>query len=217
MGQEPQDIIEISSDESESEPEAKLELEKTKQTYQSLSKKRTLSESTLANKLNSPRKRQLTKAEVIEVFDSDNDSDVQVPTINLKAEILPISIPNSPRSKPQTIKALANKVTVTPVSEELKPPIKDESSIPTESEFKLEINESAKDSDGRYIVTKKVKVDGVEVLSEVPKRWPVPPEDTTVAYVINLNEDKRWRESKDKGHKGFDPFLKQEVTSISKL
>ena len=43
------------------------------------------------------------------------------------------------------------------------------------------LDESAKDSEGRYIVTKKVKVDSVEGLTEVPKRWPVPPEDTTVA------------------------------------
>lgn len=72
---------------------------------------------------------------------------------------------------------------------------------------KLGIDESAKDSD----VTKKVKVDSIENLSEVPKQWPVPPENITVAYVINLNEDKRWWEGSSK-EKAFDQFLKQEVT-----
>lgn len=110
---------------------------------------------------------------------------------------------------------------VTPISgtgEDLKPRIKGESSstaatTPSSPGFKVEINESAKDSEGRYIVTKKVKVDRVEYLSEVPKRWPVPPEDATVAYVVNLNEDRRWQEGTGKD-KAFDRFLKQEVCNV---
>jgi hypothetical protein len=101
------------------------------------------------------------------------------------------------------------------VGEELKPRVKGESLSTTTLSpgFKVEIDESAKDSEGRYIVTKKVKVDRVEYLSEVPKQWPVPPEDATVAYVVNLNEDRRWQEGTGKD-KAFDQFLKQEVCYV---
>ena len=78
------------------------------------------------------------------------------------------------------------------------------------SSSKSTSQQRSKDSEGRYIVTKKVKVDRVEHLSEVPKRWPVPPEDATVAYVIDLNEDKKWQEGTSKNI-AFDRFLKQEV------
>ena len=183
-----QNIIEISSN---SEPEVNLQV-------QSVLKKQTLSAPTNE----SPSKKRLKKVEVIELLDSDDE----VPTI--KAEILPHKIPmsTSSGSEKQDIKMNSQVTPPAPDSKELKPQIKSES-------FKLEINESAKDSDGRYIVTKKVKVNKVETLSEVPKRWPVPAEDLTVAYVIDLNEDQRWREGNSKD-KAFDQFLKQEVTSL---
>jgi hypothetical protein len=154
------------------------------------------------------------KVEVIELLDSDDDA----PTI--KPEIPTSTNPILSRSRKENIKMEE----VTPISggEEPKPQIKGKSSsttMPPGSKF--EINESAKDSEGRYIVTKKVKVDRVERLSEVPKRWPVPPEDATVAYVIYLNDDKKWQEGTGK-NVAFDRFLKQEVKffcirAISKL
>jgi hypothetical protein len=181
-----------------------------KQNFQSLSKKRTLSASTN----DPPSKRQLMEAaaEVIELLDSDDDI-IRVDNIpTIEAEPLPSMIP------------ISSKHWIPPFSklEAEKPQIKPESTqsrsttgtgMTTPLGFKLRINESAKDSEGRYIVTKKVKVDSVESLSEVPKRWPVPPEDTSVAYVINLSEDKRWRDGTSK-EKAFDRFLKQEVTYL---
>ena len=131
-------------------------------------------------------------AGVIELL---SDSDDDIPTI--KAEPLPSMIPISSKQIPSISKV------------EEKPQIKLESTqsrstTVTPLGFKLRIDESAKDSEGRYIVTKKVKVDSVESLSEVLKRWPVPPEDTTVAYVrINLSEDKRWQNGTSK-EKAFD-------------
>jgi hypothetical protein len=77
----------------------------------------------------------------------------------------------------------------------------------------LEIDESARDKDGKYVLNQKVKVDSIEFLSEVPKRWPVPPEDTKVAYIINLSEDKKWKEATRKA-KNLDHFLKQEVLYV---
>ena len=190
IGQEPQDsdIIEISSD---SEPEAKVQL---------LSKKRTLSAPTN----DPPSKRQQLMEAAAGVIELLSDLDDDIPTI--KAEPLPSMIPISSKQIPSISKV------------EEKPQIKLESTqlrstTVTPLGFKLRIDESAKDSEGRYIVTKKVKVDSVESLSEVPKRWPVPPEDTTVAYVINLSEDKRWQDGTSR-EKAFDQFLKQEVTSL---
>jgi hypothetical protein len=185
------DIIEISSD---SEPEAKVQF---------LSKKRTLSAPTN----DPPSKRQQLMEAAAGVIELLSDSDDDIPSFpTIKAEPLPSMIPISSKQIPS-------------ISEvEEKPQIKLESTqsrstTVTPSGFKLRIDESAKDSEGRYIVTKKVKVDSVESLSEVPKRWPVPPEDTTVAYVINLSEDKRWQDGTSK-EKAFDRFLKQEVTSL---
>lgn len=74
------------------------------------------------------------------------------------------------------------------------------------------INEAAKDKDGRYIVTKKVKVDSIENLQEIPTRWPITPEGNNTAYVINLNNDKKWQElDPNCKKKHLDRFIKQEV------
>ena len=189
------DIIEISSD---SEPE-----EKKPQRNHILSKKRTLSAPT--NDL--PSKRRLTEVEVIELLDSDDDA----PTI--KSEILASTIPTASKSRKEVSTPQAG----ISAGNELTPQIqfKGEASSttmpPPGLNLKFEIDESAKDDKGRYVVTKKVRVDRVEHLSEVPKWWPVPPEDATVAYVIDLNEDKKWQEGTGKD-KAFDRFLKQEVT-----
>lgn len=74
------------------------------------------------------------------------------------------------------------------------------------------IKDATKDKDGRYIVTQKVKVDSIENLREVPSRWPIPPEGTSTAYVIDLNNDKKWQDlDTNNKKKGLDRFLKQEV------
>ena len=45
-------------------------------------------------------------------------------------------------------------------------------------------SELARDGDGRFIVTRKFKVDAVEHLDSVPSHWPVPKVDT--AYILDF-------------------------------
>ena len=146
------------------------------------------------------------KVEVIELLDSDDDAPTikpEIPASMIPANMISASTnPTLSRSRKEDIKM----EDVTPISdgEEFKPQIKGESlSTTTPPGFKFKINESAKDNEGRYIVMKKVKVDRVEHLSEVLKRWPVPLEDATVVYVIDLNEDRKWQEGTGKD-KAFD-------------
>jgi hypothetical protein len=73
---------------------------------------------------------------------------------------------------------------------------------------------AAQDKDGRFILTQKVKVDFLEKLTEVPARWPIPAEETNTAYVINLNDDKKWRELDMNSKKKLDRFVKQEVSPL---
>jgi hypothetical protein len=74
------------------------------------------------------------------------------------------------------------------------------------------VNEAVKDKLGRYIITQKVKVDSIENLLEVPPCWPIPPEETNTAYVIDLNTDKKWQElDTNSKKKQLDRFIKQEV------
>ena len=89
----------------------------------------------------------------------------------------------------------------------------------TRDDVKVErgnFNEAAKDKLGRYIVTQKVKVDSIRNLSEVPARWPIPTlEGTNTAYVIDLNNDKKWQElDTNNKKKRLDRFVKQEVCPI---
>jgi hypothetical protein len=85
----------------------------------------------------------------------------------------------------------------------------------TDTNLELAVGKAEKDRDGKFILTKKVKVDEIEHLSEVPKRWPIPPKGLNVAYVVDLNNDKRWKELDKK--KGLDRFLKQEVFNFKFL
>lgn len=69
-----------------------------------------------------------------------------------------------------------------------------------------------KDTAGRIIVTRKVKVDAVEHLEGIPSCWPVPSVDT--AYVLDFSDDTRLPDQGGtaKGKlKGLDVFLKAEV------
>ena len=71
---------------------------------------------------------------------------------------------------------------------------------------------ATKDKLGRYIITQKVKVDLIENLLEVPTRWPIPLEGTNTAYIIDLNNDKKWQElDTNSKKKQLDCFIKQEV------
>jgi hypothetical protein len=90
----------------------------------------------------------------------------------------------------------------------------------TKSEFPSTVGTTAasdgfpKDREGRYIVTRKVKVDSVEHLDGVPHRWPVPEVDT--AYVLDFGGDARVSGQDNavtvtRKPKGLDTFLKSEV------
>ena len=75
-------------------------------------------------------------------------------------------------------------------------------------------HESARGRDGKFMVTQKVKVDSIKNLLEVPARWPIPPEGVNTAYVIDLNNDKKWQEldTNTKKNLRLDRFIKQEVS-----
>ena len=79
----------------------------------------------------------------------------------------------------------------------------------TDTNLEIAIEKAGKDRDGKFILTKKVKIDVIKHLSEAPKQWLIPPKSLSVAYVVDLNNDKRWQEVDKK--KGLDRFLKQEV------
>lgn len=71
-------------------------------------------------------------------------------------------------------------------------------------------DELPRDRDGRYIVTRKVKVDAVEHLDSIPRHWPVPKMDT--AYILDFTDDARVSDRNDaRKPKGLDTFLKAEV------
>jgi hypothetical protein len=75
-----------------------------------------------------------------------------------------------------------------------------------------------KDKDGRFVLTQKVKVDSIEKLTEVPARWPILPAGTNTAYVIDLNDDKKWQDlDVNSKKKKLDRFVKQEVRLILTL
>jgi hypothetical protein len=62
-------------------------------------------------------------------------------------------------------------------------------------------------------ITRKEKVDRVVHLSEIPTRWAVSNVDT--AYILDFSNDSRVKQESDgKKPKGFDEFLKKEVSII---
>ena len=66
-----------------------------------------------------------------------------------------------------SMKAATNAGTVTSTR-----PVKVESRADSEK-MALCSNEAAKDKDGRFIITKKVKVDSIKNLQKVPAHWPI--------------------------------------------
>ena len=185
---EEQEIIEISSDE-ESEPKDEVKKENNKSIPW---KKRTLSESNSAT--GPPSKRRITigrvKTAAIEILDSDDEH---------------------PTARATAMKAIPTKLEAATASGfSYTMPVKVESH--GHGGAALSINEAAKDKEGRYIVTQKVKVDSIENLQEVPARWPISPEGTNTAYVFDLNNDKKWQELDPNSKKKYlDRFIKQEV------
>ena len=75
-------------------------------------------------------------------------------------------------------------------------------------------NDHPKDASGRFIVTRKVKVDAVEHLDSVPSRWPVPTVDT--AYILDGKVSKDAETVKGKP-KGLDAVIKAEVRDTTPL
>ena len=110
------------------------------------------------------------------------------------------------------IKAIPTKTT-TAVSNTVTRPVKVKSGA---EKMVSSGNDSAvKGRDGRYIVTQKVKVDSIKNLQEVPVHWPIPPEGTNTAYIIDLNNDKKWQElDPNSKKKQLDRFIKKEVCPI---
>jgi hypothetical protein len=156
-------------------------------------KKRTLSNSASAS--GPPSKRRITH-DTIEILDSDDEH----PIISRKAA--PDALLYNVRNDSETTTTFSGTSTR---------PVKVERGADLEK-MALSSNEAAKDKDGRYRVTKKVKVDAIENLQEAPARWPITPEGTNTAYVIDLNNDKKWSELDANGKKKhLNRFIKQEV------
>ena len=138
-----------------------------------------LKKRTLSNSVtSSPRKRRITLNTAIDILDSDDESPTAMETAPMKA--------------------------ATAFSNMIIGPVKVESSG---AEKMTSSNEAARDKDGRYRVTQKVKVDLIEKLWEVPACWPIPSEETTTAYVIDLNNDKKWQELLNEMHQALSPSV----------
>ena len=191
-----QEFIEISSDE-ESESKDKVKRENNTSIHL---KKRTLSNSASAS--GPPSKRRITNdtVDTIEILDSDDEN----PIVSMKAATDGATLPHN-------VSLRNDSEFTTTFSGPSTRPVKVESGANSEK-MALCSNEAAKDKDGRFIVTKKVKVDSIENLQEVPARWPITPEGTNTAYVIDLNNDKKWLELDPNGKKNhLNRFIKQDV------
>lgn len=140
--------------------------------------------------------------EIIEILDSDNEqqmANAQVSIVTTPSAAF-VSKDSKPEIEAERVGLVLTKGTVQASDSTSSSPL-----------MALETDQSVRDLSGKYILSWKVKVDIVEHLSEVPKRWPVPPEDKTVAYVVDLNNDARWNEWSSNNNKNIDTYLKQEV------
>lgn len=182
-----QDVIEISSDE-ELEDEVKTPMRENNKSLPS--KKRTISSSESAT--GSPSKRQITLNMAIEVQDSDDKH------------------PTAMKAIPSPTKAIPARATAFSDTKDVKVERGTEKISLITSPGNLD--EAEKDKLGRYIVTQKVKVDLIENLLEVPARWPILPEGINTAYIIDLNNNKKWQKlDTNSKKKQLDRFIKQEV------
>ena len=154
------------------------------------SKKRTLSSSESAT--GSPSKRRITLNMAIEVQDSNDEHPTAMKAIPSPTKAIPAQATAFSDTKDVKVERGTEKISLITSPGNL--------------------DEAEKDKLGRYIVTQKVKVDLIENLLEVPARWPIPPEGTNTAYVIDLNNDKKWQElDTNSKKKRLDHFTKQEV------
>jgi hypothetical protein len=177
------EFIEISSDE-ELEDEVKGECNKSMVPL----KKRTLSNSATQAP---PSKRRITTldSDTIEVLDSDDEHPTAMKAVPTKDSDPTMDAFAFSDTRPVTVKVESGSKKMASSS-----------------------NEAAKNKDGRYIVTQKVKVDSIKNLHEVPTRWPITPEGTNTAYVIDLNNDEKWQKlDPNSKKKHLDRFIKQEV------
>ena len=159
--------------------------------------------------------------EIIEISsDEESKDEVRKENNRLKKRSLSNSAsgPGSPPSKRRMTRITALPIEVLDSDDEHLAAMKvvpTKAAIITTRPVKVESGaekEVAKDKDGRYIVTQKVKVDSIEHLHDVPARWPISPEGTNTAYVIDLNNDKIWQELDPNSKKKYlDRFIKQEV------
>jgi hypothetical protein len=207
------EFIEISSDEESSESKDEVKRENQSTIYL---KKRTLSNSA-SGPPTPPSRRRITldtidTIDTIEILDSDDEHPTAMKAIPMKTAATALISESAPVNSNRTSYALPYNVTnktITTFSDTSTRPVKVESSA---EKMASSSNEAVKDKDGRYIVTKKVKVDSIENLQEVPARWPITPEGTNTAYVIDLNNDKKWQELDPNGKiKHLNRFIKQEV------
>lgn len=175
-------FIEISSGDESSEHEVTR-----KDQQPTISKKRSLSNAATGP----PTKRQVTtNVPVIEVLDSDDENSKAMATSSIK--------PASNLNQHMKAELVGSHEKVASESSRDTLPVADG---------------AVRDKDGRFVLTQKVKVDYIEKLTEVPARWPIPPDDgTNTAYIIDLNNDKKWRElDTNSKKKRLDRFVKQEV------
>ena len=153
------------------------------------SKKRSLSTTATGP----PNKRQITE-NVVEVLDSD-DEPLEAITANIQVSTteIPLKFASNPN---QHIKVKQKMVS-------------------SSDKLPAAVDGVERDKDGRFVLSQKVKVDVVEKLTEVPARWPIPPAGVNTAYVIDLNDDKKWCElDMNSKKKRLDRFVKQEVCLI---
>jgi hypothetical protein len=194
-------IIKISSGDESSEHEVtRKDLKLT------VSKKRSLSNATVTSPGGPPKKRQIT-VPVIELLDSDDEYSKATSTIESLTTAMSLKPASNP-SQPERMAAVKVEQGLSHGHEKV---------ASGESSSDRSVDNAMRDKDGRFILTQKVKVDFIEKLTEVPARWPIPPDDgTNTAYVIDLNNDKKWRElDVNSKKKRLDRFVKQEVCLTS--
>jgi hypothetical protein len=193
-------IIKISSGDESSEHEVTGKDQKP-----TVSKKRSLSIVSNAE-AGLPNKQQITtNVPVIEVLDSD-DEHLNPTTVNLKLEV---------STKATSLKPASNPNQHMPVKFEQGPSHEKVASELSSDRSPVAVDGAVRGKDGRFVLTQKVKVDVIEKLTEVPARWPIPPDasGTNTAYVIDLNNDKKWQELDiNSKNKKLDCFVKQEVS-----
>ncbi|KAJ8514202.1 hypothetical protein ONZ45_g8232 [Pleurotus djamor] len=135
---------------------------------------------------------------------SDNNSDIPpiptpLPSVKREQPVLRVGASKSPTtSRASTVDPPAPATTIVETRA-----VEDK---PTLAEL---VAKAPKDDRGRYILTQKTRVDDYQLLDRIPERWPVPPQDKTVAYVVDASSDDRFA-AKVTPSVNADKFLKNE-------